>query len=146
MYKAFLTTRENVMRLVSAAAVLCAIALPAAAQSRDAVVNRRVVEKSGDRTGFNGHAPAAGVDQAHDRGLGQINARRFQRLEKARGETDRNDILHPAVFAAAGAKALATGSHPVGDASGFGDGQQVPLNFVFDNARRIIAAVACHSW
>jgi 2-methylisocitrate lyase-like PEP mutase family enzyme len=25
--------------------------------------------------------------------------------------------------AAAGAKALATGSHPVGDASGFGDGQ-----------------------
>jgi len=35
MYKAFLTTRENVMRLVSAAAVLCAIALPAAAQSRD---------------------------------------------------------------------------------------------------------------
>jgi hypothetical protein len=35
MYKAFLTTRENVMRLVSAAAVLCAITLPAAAQSRD---------------------------------------------------------------------------------------------------------------
>jgi hypothetical protein len=34
MYKAFLTTRENVMRLVSAA-VLCAITLPAAAQSRD---------------------------------------------------------------------------------------------------------------
>jgi 2-methylisocitrate lyase-like PEP mutase family enzyme len=37
----------------------------------------------------------------------------------------------------AGAKALATGSHPVGDASGFGDAQQVPLDFVFDNARRI---------
>jgi hypothetical protein len=34
MYKAFLTTRENVMRLISIAAVLCAIALPAAAQSR----------------------------------------------------------------------------------------------------------------
>jgi hypothetical protein len=34
MYKAFLTTRENVMRLVSAAAVLCAIAVPAVAQSR----------------------------------------------------------------------------------------------------------------
>jgi 2-methylisocitrate lyase-like PEP mutase family enzyme len=43
--------------------------------------------------------------------------------------------------AGAGAKALATGSHPVGDASGFGDGQQVPLNYVFANARRIIAAV-----
>ena len=43
--------------------------------------------------------------------------------------------------AAAGAKALATGSHPVGDASGFGDGQQVPLDFVFDNAKRIMDAV-----
>lgn len=42
---------------------------------------------------------------------------------------------------AAGAKALATGSHPVGDASGFGDGQKVPLEFVFDNARRIVNAV-----
>jgi 2-methylisocitrate lyase-like PEP mutase family enzyme len=42
--------------------------------------------------------------------------------------------------AEAGAKALATGSHPVGDASGFGDGQKVPLDYVFDNARRIIAA------
>lgn len=43
--------------------------------------------------------------------------------------------------AAAGAKALATGSHPVGDAAGFGDGQQVPLDFVFANARRIMNAV-----
>jgi 2-methylisocitrate lyase-like PEP mutase family enzyme len=43
--------------------------------------------------------------------------------------------------AAAGAKALATGSHPVGDASGFGDGQKVPLDFVFANATRIMAAV-----
>ena len=42
---------------------------------------------------------------------------------------------------AAGAKALATGSHPVGDASGYGDAQQVPLDYVFDNARRIVAAV-----
>ncbi|HYC94493.1 MAG TPA: isocitrate lyase/phosphoenolpyruvate mutase family protein [Sphingomicrobium sp.] len=41
----------------------------------------------------------------------------------------------------AGAKALATGSHPVGDASGFGDAQQVPLDFVFANARRIVEAV-----
>ncbi|WP_037498215.1 isocitrate lyase/PEP mutase family protein [Sphingomonas jaspsi] len=43
--------------------------------------------------------------------------------------------------AAAGAKALATGSHPVGDASGYGDAHQVPLDYVFDNARRILAAV-----
>jgi len=41
----------------------------------------------------------------------------------------------------AGAKALATGSHPVGDASGFGDAQQVPLDFVFANASRIVDAV-----
>ena len=43
--------------------------------------------------------------------------------------------------AKAGARALATGSHPVGDAAGFGDGQKVPLDYVFANARRIIAAV-----
>lgn len=43
--------------------------------------------------------------------------------------------------AAAGAKALATGSHPVGDASGYGDAHQVPLDYVFDNARRILQAV-----
>ncbi|MCL6729279.1 isocitrate lyase/PEP mutase family protein [Sphingomonas hankyongi] len=43
--------------------------------------------------------------------------------------------------AQAGAKALATGSHPVGDAAGFGDGQQVPLDYVFANARRIMTAV-----
>jgi 2-methylisocitrate lyase-like PEP mutase family enzyme len=43
--------------------------------------------------------------------------------------------------AAAGAKALATGSHPVGDAAGFGDGHKVPLDFVFDNARRIMKAI-----
>ncbi len=43
--------------------------------------------------------------------------------------------------ARAGAMAIATGSHPVGDASGFGDGQQVPLDFVIDNAKRVVAAV-----
>lgn len=42
----------------------------------------------------------------------------------------------------AGAKAIATGSHPVGDASGFGDGQQVPIDFVIDNAKRIVTAVS----
>jgi 2-methylisocitrate lyase-like PEP mutase family enzyme len=43
--------------------------------------------------------------------------------------------------AAAGAKALATGSHPVGDASGYGDAHKVPLAYVFDNAARIMKAV-----
>ena len=41
----------------------------------------------------------------------------------------------------AGARALATGSHPVGDATGYGDAHKVPLDYVFDNARRILAAV-----
>ncbi|MDV3258043.1 MAG: isocitrate lyase/phosphoenolpyruvate mutase family protein [Sphingomonas sp.] len=41
----------------------------------------------------------------------------------------------------AGALAIATGSHPVGDASGFGDSEQVPLDYVFANAGRIAAAV-----
>ncbi|MEO5578468.1 MAG: isocitrate lyase/phosphoenolpyruvate mutase family protein [Sphingomicrobium sp.] len=42
---------------------------------------------------------------------------------------------------AAGAKALATGSHPVGDAQGFGDAHQVPIDYALDNALRIVAAV-----
>ena len=41
----------------------------------------------------------------------------------------------------AGAQALATGSHPVADANGWPDGQRVPMEFAFANARRIIAAV-----
>ena len=41
----------------------------------------------------------------------------------------------------AGSRALATGSHPVGDASGFGDAHQVPLDYVFANARRIVEAI-----
>jgi 2-methylisocitrate lyase-like PEP mutase family enzyme len=51
------------------------------------------------------------------------------------------DVGSAKAVVAAGAKALATGSHPVGDASGFGDAQQVPLDYVFDNARRIANAV-----
>ena len=51
------------------------------------------------------------------------------------------DVGSAKAVAAAGAKALATGSHPVGDAAGFGDGQQVPLDFVFANAKRIADAV-----
>ena len=42
---------------------------------------------------------------------------------------------------AAGAKALATGSHPVADSNGWPDGQQVPMDFAFANARRIVEAV-----
>jgi 2-methylisocitrate lyase-like PEP mutase family enzyme len=51
------------------------------------------------------------------------------------------DVGSAHAVAKAGAKALATGSHPVGDASGFGDAQQVPLDFVFANAKRIAEAV-----
>src|SRR4249919_691439 len=40
-----------------------------------------------------------------------------------------------------GAKALATGSHPVADANGWPDGQKVPIDFVLANATRIINAV-----
>ena len=43
--------------------------------------------------------------------------------------------------AEAGAKAIATGSASVAAANGYGDGQQVPLQLVFDNAERIVAAV-----
>jgi 2-methylisocitrate lyase-like PEP mutase family enzyme len=42
---------------------------------------------------------------------------------------------------AAGARALATGSHPVADANGWPDGQQVPIDFALANARRIVDAV-----
>ena len=45
------------------------------------------------------------------------------------------------VVAEAGAKAIATGSHPVADALAMPDGEQVPLDLVFANARRIVGAV-----
>jgi 2-methylisocitrate lyase-like PEP mutase family enzyme len=41
----------------------------------------------------------------------------------------------------AGAKALATGSHPVADAHGWADGQQVPIEFALANAKRIVDSV-----
>jgi 2-methylisocitrate lyase-like PEP mutase family enzyme len=41
----------------------------------------------------------------------------------------------------AGATALATGSHPVADANGWPDGQQVPIDFALANAKRIVDAV-----
>lgn len=40
----------------------------------------------------------------------------------------------------AGAKALATGSHPVADAAGWADGQGVPIEFALANAGRIVEA------
>ena len=43
--------------------------------------------------------------------------------------------------AKAGAKAIATGSASVAMANGFGDGQQVPLDFALANAKRIVDAV-----
>ena len=41
----------------------------------------------------------------------------------------------------AGARALATGSHPVADAMGFSDGHGVPIELALANARRIVEAV-----
>ena len=41
----------------------------------------------------------------------------------------------------AGAKALATGSHPVADAMGFSDGHGVPIELALANAKRIVDAV-----
>jgi 2-methylisocitrate lyase-like PEP mutase family enzyme len=51
------------------------------------------------------------------------------------------DVGSALAVVAAGAKALATGSHPVADANGWPDGQQVPMDFAFANARRIAGAV-----
>src|SRR3954469_20143693 len=51
------------------------------------------------------------------------------------------DVGSALAVAAAGAKALATGSHPVADANGWPDGQQVPIDFALANARRIVDAV-----
>ena len=51
------------------------------------------------------------------------------------------DVGSALAVAEAGAKALATGSHPVADANGWPDGQKVPMDFAFSNARRIVDAV-----
>jgi 2-methylisocitrate lyase-like PEP mutase family enzyme len=51
------------------------------------------------------------------------------------------DVGSALAVVAAGAKALATGSHPVADANGWPDGQQVPLEFVLANAKRIVDTV-----
>jgi 2-methylisocitrate lyase-like PEP mutase family enzyme len=44
------------------------------------------------------------------------------------------------IVAGAGAKALATGSHPVATAFGFPDGEKIPLDLALENFRRIVAA------
>jgi len=51
------------------------------------------------------------------------------------------DVGSAHAVVAAGAQALATGSHPVADANGWPDGQKVPMEFAFANARRIVEAV-----
>ena len=51
------------------------------------------------------------------------------------------DVGSALAVIAAGAKALATGSHPVAAAHGFPDGQKVPLDFALANAKRIVDAV-----
>src|SRR5881628_2604403 len=51
------------------------------------------------------------------------------------------DVGSAHAVVSAGARALATGSHPVADANGWPDGQQVPIDFALANARRIVEAV-----
>src|SRR3954453_18276847 len=51
------------------------------------------------------------------------------------------DVGSAIAVVAAGAKALATGSHPVADANGWPDGQQLPIDFALANAKRIVDAV-----
>lgn len=48
------------------------------------------------------------------------------------------DVGSANAVTAAGARALATGSHPVADANGWPDGEHVPIAFAIDNARRIV--------
>ena len=43
--------------------------------------------------------------------------------------------------ARAGARAVATGSHPVADANGWTDGEKVPLDFAIANAERVVRSV-----
>ena len=51
------------------------------------------------------------------------------------------DVGSALAVVAAGAKALATGSHPVADANGFPDGQQMPIDLALTNGKRIADAV-----
>lgn len=51
------------------------------------------------------------------------------------------DVGSALAVAKSGASALATGSASVAMANGFGDGEQVPINFALANAKRIVDAV-----
>src|ERR1043165_3061965 len=51
------------------------------------------------------------------------------------------DVGSALAVVAAGAQALATGSHPVADANRGPDGEKVPIDFALDNAARIVSAV-----
>ena len=51
------------------------------------------------------------------------------------------DVGSAHAVVAGGAKALATGSHPVADAHGWPDGEQVPIDFALANVKRIADAV-----
>lgn len=51
------------------------------------------------------------------------------------------DVGSALAVVAGGAKALATGSHPVADANGWADGESVPIEFALANAERIASAV-----
>jgi len=51
------------------------------------------------------------------------------------------DVGSAKAVAAAGAPALATGSHSLAEAQGFPDGEGIPLNLFLDTIRRIVAAV-----
>jgi 2-methylisocitrate lyase-like PEP mutase family enzyme len=81
----------------------------------------------------------------HERIARQNAARLFHSLH-VRGEPlvlfNAWDAGSARAVAAAGAKAVATGSWSVAAAHGFDDGEHVPLPLVMDNLRRILAAVA----
>jgi len=51
------------------------------------------------------------------------------------------DIGSAVAVAKAGAPAIATGSHGLAEALGFRDGEDIPLNLLFETVRRIVAAV-----
>jgi 2-methylisocitrate lyase-like PEP mutase family enzyme len=51
------------------------------------------------------------------------------------------DVGSAHAVVSAGAKSLATGSHPVADANGWPDGQQVPIDFALANAKRVVESV-----
>lgn len=72
------------------------------------------------------------------------SVRQFHELHKKGDPVILFNIWDPGsakAVAAAGAKAVATGSWPVAAAHGFPDGEQIPLELAMDNLRRIAAAV-----